>query len=76
MIGVSFYAVAASTIRLVSDSLFEDTIRRQKTEAAELAGALRGRLESETADAFYVRLLQAARESGGRLLIVDGDGKV
>ena len=76
MIGVSFYAVAASTIRLVSDSLFQDTVRRQKTEAAELAAALQSRLECETADAFYVRLLQAARESGGRLLIVDGDGKV
>lgn len=73
---MSFYLVAASTIRLVSDSLFEDTVRREMTGVSELTATLGERLESDTADAFYARLLQAARECGGRLLVVDGDGKV
>ena len=75
MIGVSFYLVAASTIRMVGDSLFEDTIRSGMTDVSELSSVLGERMEKESADAFYERLLQAAR-SGGRLLVVDMDGKV
>ncbi len=33
-------------------------------------------MEQESADVFYQRLMQAAREGGGRLLVVDMDGKV
>ena len=76
VIGVCFYLVAASTIRLVSDSLFEDTVRREMTSVSEMAATLGERLGGESADAFYQRLIQAARAGGGRLLVVDGDGKV
>ena len=38
--------------------------------------ALGEKLGSDTADAFHQRLLQAASQSGGRLLVVDADGKV
>ena len=74
VIGASFYLVAASTIRMVGDSLFEDTVRAQMTHVGQLASTLGER--ELPADAFYQQLLEAARQSGGRLLVVDTDGKV
>jgi len=74
VIGASFYLVAASTVRMVGDSLFADAVRARMTHVSQLASALSEREES--ADAFYQRLLEAARQSGGRLLVVDADGKV
>ena len=76
VIGASFYLVAASTIRLVGDSLFEDTIAAEMTHAVQLSAVLSEEIAQEPADAFYPRLVQAARQSGGRLLVVDMDGKV
>lgn len=76
MIGISFYLVAASTIGLMGDSLFKDTIRQQMSSVSQLAVTLGEHIGRETADAFYQRLEQAARQSGGRLLVVDMDGKV
>jgi len=76
VIGVSFYLVAASTIRLVGDSLFEDTIRSGMTSVSELSAVLGEHIGGESADAFYQRLLSAARSGGGRLLVVDMDGKI
>jgi len=46
------------------------------TEVQALSASLGEHLERESADAFYQRLLQAARTGGGRLLVVDMDGKV
>lgn len=76
VIGISFYLVAASTIGLMGDSLFKDTIRQQMSSVSQLAVTLGEHIGRETADAFYQRLEQAARQSGGRLLVVDMDGKV
>ncbi len=76
MIGVSFSLVAVSTIRLVGDSLFEDTVRAQMASVTQLSVALGEKLRREKADAFYPELIKAARLASGRLLIVDGDGKV
>ena len=76
MIGVSFYLVTASTIRLVGDSLFADTVKTGMTSAAELSAMLGQQYPHEDADAFYHRLIQAARSGGGRLLVVDMDAKV
>ena len=73
---MSFYLVTTSTIRLVGDSLFEDAVRAGMTSVAELSATLGERIGKESADAFYERLLQAARSGGGRLLVVDMDGKV
>lgn len=71
---MSFYLVTTSTIRLVGDSLFEDAVRAGMTGVSELSVTLGERRES--ADAFYQHLMQAARSGGGRLLVVDMDGKV
>ena len=76
MVGASFYLVAASTIRLMGDSLFADTVRARAGDVSDMAVTIEGRLRSDTADALYRRLLQAARSLGGRLLVVDTDGKV
>ena len=73
---MSFYLVTTSTIRLVGDSLFDDAARAGITGVSELSAALGERIGQESADAFYERLLQAARSGGGRLLVVDMDGKV
>ena len=63
-------------MHLVGDSLFRDTVVREMTGVSQLAVTLEGAMESETTDAFYTRLLEAARYHGGRLLVVDRDGKV
>ena len=46
------------------------------SEVRALSATLGERVESDSADAFYQRLLQAASQNGGRLLVVDADGKV
>ncbi|MBQ4265987.1 MAG: HAMP domain-containing protein [Clostridia bacterium] len=43
---------------------------------SELSAVLGEQIGQESADAFYQRLIQAARADGGRLLVVDTDGKV
>ncbi|MBR5288218.1 MAG: HAMP domain-containing histidine kinase [Clostridia bacterium] len=63
-------------MHLVGDSMFRDTVRRQMADVSQLAAQFGAEMEYETADTFYLRLLEAARSSGGRLLIVDPDGKV
>ena len=73
---MSFYLVTASTVRLVGDSLFADTIASGMTDVSELSAVLGEQIGQESADAFYQRLIQAARTDGGRLLVVDTDGKV
>jgi len=73
---VSFYLVAASTIQLVGDSLFADTVASGLRSVSQLSAELSEQFEYESADSFYRRMIQAARTGGGRLLVVDMDGKV
>ena len=60
VIGASFYLVAFSTVRLVGDALFSDAIRTHASQVQNLAAALGERMQSDTADAFHQRLVQAA----------------
>lgn len=73
---MSFYLVAASTIQLVGDSLFAQRVASGLQSVCELSAVLGEQFEQETADSFYQRMIQAARTGGGRLLVVDMDGKV
>ena len=73
---MSFYLVTASTIHLVGDSLFADTVKTGMTNVSQLSSVLGEQVGRESADAFYQRLIQAARTGGGRLLVVDMNGKV
>ena len=63
-------------MRLVGDARFSDAIRTHATQTRNLASALGERMSGDTADAFHQRLVQAASQGGGRLLVVDTDGKV
>ena len=76
VIGVSFTVVTVSTIGLVGGSLFEEAARAGVTSVTQMASALGERMRQERADALYAHLVEAARSSGGRLLVVDMDGKV
>ncbi len=76
VIGVSFSVVTVSTIGLVGGSLFEDEARNGVTSVTQMAASLGERMQREPADALYTHLVEAARSSGGRLLVVDMDGKV
>ena len=76
VIGVSFSVVTVSTIGLVGGSLFEEEARSGVTSVTQLASSLGERMQSEKADTLYARLVEAARSCGGRLLVVDMDGKV
>jgi len=67
---------ARLTVHLVGDSMFRDTVSRRMTGVSQLAVTLGKDMENETADTFYHKLLEAARSNGGRLLVVDRDGKV
>ena len=60
----------------MGDSLFADTVRARASDVSDLAVALEDDVSGDSADDLYPRLLQAARSLGGRLLIVDADGKV
>ena len=73
---MSFYLVAASTIQLVGDSLFAQRVASGLQSVCELSAVLGEQFEQESADSFYQRMIQAARQGGGRLLVVDMDGKV
>ena len=68
--------MAASTIRLVGDSLFDETVRTELMHVSTLCTGFEERMSTDSADVFYPQLLQAARQGGGRLLVVDMDGKV
>lgn len=60
----------------MSDSLFAETVNRHVTSVSKLAVTLGERLSSGSADVFYEDLIEAARQLGGRLLVVDTDDKV
>lgn len=61
---------------MVGDSLFDEKVRAEKSTVSELAVQFAPLWETETTDAFYNELLEAGRQTGGRLLVLDMDGKV
>ena len=67
---------ARLTVHLVGDSMFREAVAAKMTDVSRLAVTLAEDMEAETADTFYHRLLEAARYHGGRLFLVDQDGKV
>lgn len=76
VIGVSFYAVATSLITLVGDSLLDEKVQVEKNTVSDLAIRFSEALIDQTSDALYEDLLEAGRQSGGRILLLDMDSKV
>ena len=74
--GVSYYAVATSLIGLVGDSLFDDRIRQDRVSTDQLATEIAPLYLSGQSAALQQRLESAGGELGGRLMVLDGSGKV
>ncbi|MCR4706326.1 MAG: HAMP domain-containing histidine kinase [Clostridiales bacterium] len=75
ILGTAFYLAANWTLGVVGDSLLQETVSVRASEVSRLSVSLSERL-SGSVDAFYLDLTEAARQLGGRLLIVDPDDKV
>lgn len=73
---MSFYAVAASLISLVGDYLLQEKVTAERSTVSELAVSIAQVYQSQSTDACYDALVEAGRQTGGRLLLLDMDGKV
>ena len=76
VIGTAFSLAAYWTIGVVSGSLFAETVTDHASGVSRLAVTLGEKLGTVTVDQFYEDLTEAARQMGGRLLVVDADDKV
>ncbi len=76
IIGVSFAVMASRLTGFVSDYLYEQRIRQDSLSVEKLATAAAPLFESAASDKLNETLLSAGGEMGGRLLVVDQDGKV
>lgn len=68
--------MATSLTSLVGDYLFEQRIRSDRVSVEKLAGELEPLFETAQAAALTERLKEAGGELGGRLMVLDADGKV
>ncbi len=68
--------IATSLINLVGDSLFQTKINTETAKVRSLAIDFAPLFARGDTEALYAKSLQAVKESGGRLLILDMDGKV
>ena len=73
---MSYYAVATSLIALVGDYLFADRMRQDRANADRLAVEAAPLYLSAQMPALQARLEDASGELGGRLMVLDGSGKV
>ena len=76
VVGVSFYSMTSSLTGLVSDYLFEQRIRQDSLSVEKLATTLAPFFSSADTDALQTAIISAGGEMGGRLLLVDADGKI
>ena len=68
--------MANSLTNMVGDYLFEQRIRTDGASVEALAVRIAPLLERADTDALYSQLVSAGGELGGRLLLIDRDGKV
>lgn len=73
---MSFYAVAASLISLVGDYLLQEKVTVERSTVSALAVSIAETYQTQSTDACYGALVEAGRQTGGRLLLLDMDGKV
>ena len=76
IVGVSFAMMASSLTNLVSDYLYEQRIRQDSLSVEKLATTLAPLFQSAKTDALQDALVEEGGQMGGRLMIVDEDGKV
>ncbi len=76
VVAVSFFAVANSLTALVSGSLFDERTRTEKSTVETLATRFAEPMYAADGGKLYEALLEAGRQLGGWLLVLDMDGKV
>ncbi|MCL2544690.1 MAG: cell wall metabolism sensor histidine kinase WalK [Clostridia bacterium] len=69
-------AIANSLTALMSESLFMEKVRVEKNTVETLATRFAGPMHAADGAKLYDELLQAGRQLGGWLLVLDMDGKV
>ena len=76
IVGLSFYVMASSISGMVGDSLFEQRIRTDRSSLESLATRASPLLAQSDVQALRSQLLTAGGELGGRILLLDQNGKV
>lgn len=76
VVGLSFYMIASLLTDLVSNYLFEQRIRQDSLSVEKLATTLAPFFSLADTDTLHTKLLSAGGEMGGRLMLVDAEGKV
>ena len=76
IVGAAFYVIATSLTSLVGETLFEQRSRTDRVSVEKLAVQLAPLLLSAQSDALQEQLSEAGGQLGGRLMILDRDGKV
>ena len=74
--GLSFYVMASWVGGMVGDSLFEQRIRTDRASLESLAVRIAPTLAQSDAPALQRQLIAAGGELGGRVLLLDQNGKV
>lgn len=76
IIGIAFYFIATSLINLVSDQLYQERTRTEKSTAEGLAGRMAGYVSRIDMNSLFQDMQEQAGQLGGRILVTDMDGKV
>ena len=74
--GIAFYLVGALTVSMVGSTMMSSRTNSQIETLNALASVLGEKSNVVSADEFYRQVIEAARRNGGRLLVVDMNGKV
>ncbi len=76
IVGLSFFAMAGSLSSMVGDYLFNQRIRSDRTGLESLAVRIAGQVNRCDVQALRSELSLASGEMGGRILLLDENGKV
>ncbi len=76
IIGLSFLFVANRLTNYVSDYLYQQRIRQDSISVERLATTFAPLFQSDKSDALSESLASSSSELGGRLLVLDTDGKI
>jgi len=75
-VGLSFYVMANSLSSMVGDYLFEQRIRSDRVSLETLASQISPLMAKSDARALHDRLLSSGGDLGGRIMLLDENGKV
>ena len=76
VISLAFFLAATLTLQMVGSVLLRETTNKNAQQLSSISVVLSSEWADDDLEAIYNRLIDAARQIGGRLLLVDTDGKV